>query len=366
MRILVLVFASWVGESLHSECTTHSLTYLKKLWASEQRAVSTPSRVLAMFIMTLNGKLAWPVLSTEHSSTFLIKHSSSRCSGHPPLAGEGTRRRIMHVLSAGATLLSHASLAIEPKKDKLPQYSEREIDLPIRPKKTLRILQQLSTLPSEGKTDLMALADFLSIDRTGAYVWTGGVDLAQGASTGQLSMSIDGSVKPVNLKGKRLLELGCGTGVAGIGALVGGASTALLTDGDPELLQLAQKNVDRNLNGALARRASTRRLRWGNSDDEATVSTAGPFDIILASEVAYTSTALAALFGTIRRFLEEATLAGVAQPMAVLQLPPSTSDGGDGIGGVLEAAQKLRLSAGIPFKGNDTDRIVLSLSRPSI
>ena len=49
------------------------------------------------------------------------------------------------------------------------------------------------------------------------------------------------------VKGKRVLELGGGVGLGGIGCVLSGAKEVVLTDGDGELLDLIGDNANRNL-----------------------------------------------------------------------------------------------------------------------
>ena len=46
-----------------------------------------------------------------------------------------------------------------------------------------------------------------------------------------------------DIEGKRVLDLGCGTGILGIGALLLGASHVTFVDSDPDALEIVQKNL---------------------------------------------------------------------------------------------------------------------------
>lgn len=78
------------------------------------------------------------------------------------------------------------------------------------------------------------------------------------------------------LLGRRVLEIGCGLGLAGIAAAKAGASV-LLTDVDPHAVAFALRNARRN--GCL--NAEARRLSWLFPALE------GSFDAILGSDVIY-------------------------------------------------------------------------------
>jgi len=45
------------------------------------------------------------------------------------------------------------------------------------------------------------------------------------------------------IEGKRVLDLGCGTGILGIGALLLGAERAYMADNSPEALSICKKNL---------------------------------------------------------------------------------------------------------------------------
>jgi SAM-dependent methyltransferase len=65
---------------------------------------------------------------------------------------------------------------------------------------------------------------------------------------------------------QRVLELGAGAGLSSIAAYKLGAKQVLCTDGNPEVLELAQVNIERNCDNALSDRCSgieSKLLRWG-------------------------------------------------------------------------------------------------------
>jgi len=80
----------------------------------------------------------------------------------------------------------------------------------------------------------------------------------------------------IELKGKQILELGCGLGLAGITATYCGGEV-LFTDYEPLALEFTQINFQRNFN----RRATVQYMDWRKP------LTDKSFDIILAADVLY-------------------------------------------------------------------------------
>ena len=157
-------------------------------------------------------------------------------------------------------------------------------------------------------------------DRTGTYAWPGGVALAR---------YLVGA--PATVRGRRVLELGCGTGAAGIMAKWLGARKVLLTDGSPAVLKNTEINVKRNARGGTA----VSRLRWGYGDD---IARAGrkQWDLVIAAEVGYQRETLPALLDTIAALLAD-------DGRALLQLTPELADNGRGLEGVKEFINKSSL-----------------------
>lgn len=82
------------------------------------------------------------------------------------------------------------------------------------------------------------------------------------------------------IKGKRILELGAGTGVVGLTCARYGATHVALTDNEPELLELMDKNIKAN---SLSESVCARLLDW---NDKSTYLT-DPFDCVVAADVLY-------------------------------------------------------------------------------
>ncbi|KAL8152214.1 hypothetical protein V2J09_009974 [Rumex salicifolius] len=110
-----------------------------------------------------------------------------------------------------------------------------------------------------------------------------------------------GKFCPSKLRGKRVIELGAGCGVAGMAML---GCDVILTD-QKEVLQLLQRNVDRNISRIsqmnpgpdLIGSIKVTELDWGNMDHVQAV--AGPFDYIIGTDVVYVEHLLEPLLQTI-------------------------------------------------------------------
>ena len=90
--------------------------------------------------------------------------------------------------------------------------------------------------------------------------------------------------RPELVRGKRVIELGCGPGLLSVVSALLGADDVLATDGDAELLPLVMRNVERNVEDEAARaRVAARAFLWG---DEAVLGSVGKFDVVLAADVA--------------------------------------------------------------------------------
>nr|XP_011459376.1 PREDICTED: protein-lysine methyltransferase METTL21D [Fragaria vesca subsp. vesca] len=112
-----------------------------------------------------------------------------------------------------------------------------------------------------------------------------------------------GKFSPAKLKGKRVIELGAGCGVAGFGMALLGCDV-VMTD-QVEVLPLLMRNVERNtsritqINSASESFGSVQvaELSWGNEDHIRAVDP--PFDYIIGTDVVYKEDLLEPLLQTI-------------------------------------------------------------------
>ncbi|XP_048394356.1 EEF1A lysine methyltransferase 3-like [Stegostoma tigrinum] len=121
-----------------------------------------------------------------------------------------------------------------------------------------------------------------------AYVWDAGLALCHYFEK-----------KNINFSGKKVIELGSGTGIVGILAtLLGGDVT--MTDKQKVLKQI-ETNVQVNVPSACRHRLQIRPLTWG--EDHTNFPT--DYDFVLGSDIVYSSVTYPALIETFRHFTKQ-------------------------------------------------------------
>jgi predicted nicotinamide N-methyase len=158
------------------------------------------------------------------------------------------------------------------------------------PSGELRLLQpkESAELPDDGPVEWAPIAPYWSV------LWRSGVALAR---------ELDG----VELRGLRVVELGCGLAVPSIAAAQGGADV-LATDSDPEALELVTQNAHANYV-----QVETAAVDWAEPD--ALIGRA-PFDLVLAADVLYERENVALLLSLLPLLAPEAWLADPGRPAA--------------------------------------------------
>ncbi|XP_041070088.1 EEF1A lysine methyltransferase 3-like [Carcharodon carcharias] len=123
-----------------------------------------------------------------------------------------------------------------------------------------------------------------------SYVWESGIVLCRYFEKENISFT-----------GKKVIELGSGTGIVGILAtLLGG--TVTMTD-QPEILKQINNNISINIPFACRHRLKVCALTWGeNQTDFAT-----DYDVILGSDLVYSSSSYPALVDTLRYLCSQGT-----------------------------------------------------------
>ena len=148
--------------------------------------------------------------------------------------------------------------------------------------------EEAAELPDDGAVEWAPLAPYWAV------LWRSGVALAR---------ELDGA----ELRGRRVVELGCGLAVPGIAAARAGA-LVLATDADADALELAARNA--RANGVELQTATA---DWAHP---AELVSRGPFDLVLAADVLYERASVAQLLALLPRLAPEAWLADPGRPAA--------------------------------------------------
>ncbi|KAI5393532.1 uncharacterized protein LOC127092732 [Lathyrus oleraceus] len=110
---------------------------------------------------------------------------------------------------------------------------------------------------------------------------------------------------PNIVAGKRVLELGCGSG--GICSMIASrhADQVVATDGDDFALDLLSKNVASNIESPLLTKLTTKKLEWGNKDHIESIKklSNGGFNVIIGTDVTYVHEAILPLFATAKELI---------------------------------------------------------------
>ena len=154
----------------------------------------------------------------------------------------------------------------------------------------LRLLQleEGADIPDAGPVEWAPVAPYWAI------LWRSGVALAR---------ELDG----LELRGRRVIELGCGLAVPSITAARAGAAV-LATDVSREALALVARNAEAN-----GVRIDTAAVDWAEPDE---LVRRGPFDLVLAADVLYERASVSLLLSLLPRLGREVWLADPGRPVA--------------------------------------------------
>jgi predicted nicotinamide N-methyase len=154
----------------------------------------------------------------------------------------------------------------------------------------LRVLQpaEAAEIPDDHQVEWAPLAPYWSV------LWRSGVALARELA-GQ------------DLRGLRVVELGCGLAIPSIAVARGGAE-AIATDGDIDALSLVRRNAEAN-----DVQVKTAAVDWADPDE---LVERGPFDLVLASDVLYERPGVAMLLNLLPRLAPIAWIADPGRPAA--------------------------------------------------
>ncbi|XP_062983526.1 protein-lysine methyltransferase METTL21C [Elgaria multicarinata webbii] len=136
-----------------------------------------------------------------------------------------------------------------------------------------------------------------SIENFGAVVWPGALALCQYLESNQ---------QEVNLKDKKVLEIGAGTGLVSIVASMLGA---FVTATDlPEVLVNLEFNISKNTRNIDVHKPEVRKLVWGENLNEDFPKSTHHYDFIVATDVVYHHTALDPLLVTMAHLCQPGTI----------------------------------------------------------
>jgi len=167
------------------------------------------------------------------------------------------------------------------------QLVTQTVDLPGGEIKLLQP-RESAEIPDDHEVAWAPLAPYWSV------LWRSGVALAR-------------EVARLELRGRRVVELGCGLGAPSLAAAAGGAA-ALATDADPDALEIVDRSAE--LNGV---RVETAVVDWS---DPGELLARAPFQLALAADVLYERRAVAELLSLLPRLGPVAVLADPGRPAA--------------------------------------------------
>jgi predicted nicotinamide N-methyase len=164
-------------------------------------------------------------------------------------------------------------------------YVRHQLELPGGPL-TLMQPADAAELPDDGPVEWAPLVPYSTV------LWRSGMALAR---------ELDG----VELRGRRVVELGCGLGVPSLVAARAGAEV-LATDADDEALELVERNAREN-----GLSLETACVEWAAAEE---LVARGPFDLVLAADVLYERVSVAPLLSLLPRLGGEVWLADPGRP----------------------------------------------------
>ena len=133
------------------------------------------------------------------------------------------------------------------------------------------------------------------------------IKLSQGASKSAIAMIKHFSKPSVarSLNGRRVLELGCGTGLAGIAAIMHGAQVDF-TD-QSIVMDVLEDNVKKNLDSDQLESSDFYKLQW-HDDNKNHPLVEINYDYLIAADVVYAKESIRPIAETMRRFSNKNTI----------------------------------------------------------
>ncbi|CAD7698794.1 unnamed protein product [Ostreobium quekettii] len=137
--------------------------------------------------------------------------------------------------------------------------------------------------------------------QTGLMRWEGSAALARFIAS---SKSL--------LLNKSVLELGCGTSpLPSLAALAAQPTKVYVTDGSPNVVNMAERNIIGNCGIVDTSRAQFRVIEWGNNEQIEDIVQEVPsgFDVVLGADVLYSKLAVPLFFSTCTKLLVKSNTA---------------------------------------------------------
>ena len=210
---------------------------------------------------------------------------TSECNGFAAKKGGGKQRRKASVKQGGPTGFGVATQAQKREQSSSDQTETQEIVL--GPDKRVCITVPPNTL-SPDKITTQELEKF-SKDRTklldeyGAYRGRGDVIWPSSLHLSRLIANC-----PSFVNERKVIDLGCGLGLASLATLLGKPTRLALSDIDDEVLDLAVRSCKENIKAQVDPSIqSVERLKLDWADSSTWPSNQGDFDVVLASDVLY-------------------------------------------------------------------------------
>jgi predicted nicotinamide N-methyase len=172
----------------------------------------------------------------------------------------------------------------------------------------LQVLQprESAELPDDGPVEWAPLVPYWSV------LWRSGVALAR---------ELDAEAAGGALRGRRVVELGCGLALPSIAAARAGAA-ALATDADPEAVEMVAQNAA--LNGVEVDAAV---VDWTSAAATQALVDRGPFDLVLAADLMYERPTVARMLSLLPRLAPVAWLADPSRPTGAVFLEQALARG---------------------------------------
>ncbi|XP_021597417.1 uncharacterized protein LOC110603801 isoform X2 [Manihot esculenta] len=125
---------------------------------------------------------------------------------------------------------------------------------------------------------------------------------------------------PTIVKGKNVLELGCGCGGICSMVAVKSANFVVATDGDTKALELLTQNVASNLRPPSLDKLIMKRLEWGNREHIQAIKELNSegFEVIIGTDVTYIPEAILPLFETAKQLMSSNCNGEDQQPALIL------------------------------------------------